>query len=170
MTIEFITAPADANKGFRIGREQSLFANNVTFKVTGVEFGNYEITEDDGTKTTTKYASTSQSIRLTTDLGEPLSLSRLLHKRTIVYDKDGRAFVVEGCTFKAQLRQYLEELGRRANDPSMLNGTVEEVGKKVFEFFKDKTLICREIEGLAKDKNGVLQPRLSPCIQFEFFN
>lgn len=168
--ITFVKADKpDSNKGFRIGREQSVYVNNVTFKVTGVEYGSYKVVED-GSEKVSSYANTAQSIRLQTDLGEPIPVSRFLTKRCALYDSDGKARVVEGCTFKAQLREHLEKLGRRADDPSMLKGSVEDVGNSILEFFKNKVVVCHEIEGLAKDKNGLLQPRLSPFIQFEFAN
>lgn len=170
MTINFIEAAADTNKGFRIGREQSLFASNVVFTITGVKFGNYRITRDDGKVEDTKYASTSQIILFTTSLGEDLPLNRLLNKRRIIYDKDGHASVVESCDFKAQLRQHLESLGRRDDAPDMLKGTVEEVANHALKFFKDKELICNEVPGLGRDDKNRLVPLLAPCIQFSFKN
>ena len=170
MTITFIEGAADPNKGFRIGREQSLFANNVTFKVTGVKFGNYQTVADDGTTSETKYASTSQSILFTTDIGEDLSLSRLLNRRRVIYDSDGHASIVESCDFKAPLRAHLESLGRRDNDKSMLKGSVQDVANHALKFFDGKTLIVREVEGLGRDpKTNQLTPLLSPCIQFSFY-
>lgn len=168
MTINFIPAEADSQKGFRIGREQSLFAGNVTFKVAGVKFGNYQIVRDDGRTEDTKYASTSQTILLTTDLGEDLPLSRLLNKRRIIYDKDGHASVVESCDFKAPLRAHLESLGRRADDSSMLKGSVKKVADHALKFFEGKTLICNEVPGFGRDDRNRLVPLLSPCIQFSF--
>lgn len=167
-TIKFQEAPADPDKGFRIGREQSLFVNNVTFQVTGVKFGNYQQVADDGSVTDTKYASSSQSILLTTSVGEDLPLSRLLNKRRVIYDKDGSAHIIDSCTFKGPLRAHLESLGRRDNDSAMLKGTVEAVGKHALKFFDGKTLIVSEIDGLGRDNNNRLAPLLSPCIQFGF--
>lgn len=168
MTINFIQSEADANKGFRIGREQSLFASNVTFTVTGVKFGNYQIVKDDGKVEDTKYASTSQTILLTTSLGEDLPLSRLLNRRRIIYDADGHASVVESCDFKAPLRAHLEALGRRTDDSSMLKGSVKEVADHALRFFAGKTIVCKEVPGLGRDNNNRLVPLLSPCIQFTF--
>lgn len=168
MTIKFIESAADSNKGFRIGGQQSLFVNNVTFTVTGVKFGNYQVVKDDGSVESTKYASTSQAILLTTSIGEDLPLTRLLNRRRVIYDKDGQASVVESCDFKADLRAHLESLGRRADSPDMLNGTVESVGNHALKFFTGKTLICKEVNGLGRDDKNRLVPLLSPCIQFSF--
>ena len=168
MTVKFIEASADNQKGFRIGREQSLFVGNVTFTVTGVKFGEYEITEDDGTKKPTKYASISQSILLTTSLGEDISLKSLLNKRRVIYDKEGHAIVVEKAGFKGALLQHMEQLGRRDDDSAMLKGTVKEVGDHALQFFQGKTIICVDVPGLGRDDKNRLVPLLSPCIQFNF--
>ena len=167
-TIKFQEASADPNKGFRIGREQSLFVNNVTFQVTGVKFGNYQQIADDGSVTPTKYASSSQSILLETSLGEPLPLSRLLNKRRVIYQPDGSAHIVDSATFKGPLRAHLESLGRRDTDSAMLKGSVEDVAKHALKFFDGKTLIVSEIDGLGRDDKNRLVPLLSPCIQFSF--
>lgn len=168
MTINFIESAADPNKGFRIGREQSVFVGNVTFKVTGVKFGNYQLVEDGQAPKDTKYASTSQAILFTTDAGEDLPLSRLLNKRRIIYDKEGHAILVESCDFKAKLREHLETLGRREDDSAMLKGSVKEVADKALEFFNGKTLRVIEVEGFGRDDKNRLVPLLSPCIQFTF--
>lgn len=168
MTINFIEKDADPKKGFRIGREQSLFQNNVVFTITGVKFGNYEIRGDDGSVKETSHASTSQSILLTTSVGEDLSLSRLLHKTMMIYKKDGDANPVPACTFRAPLREHLETLGRRDDDSAMLKGTVKEVADHALKFFEGKTLICKEVEGFGRDNKNKLVPLLSPCIQFSF--
>lgn len=166
--IIFTPASADPNKGFRMGHEQSLFVNNQTFTVTGVKYGNYQQKADNGELTDTKYASTSQAILLTTSLGEDLPLNRLLHKRRVIYDKEGKAQVVDAAAFKTELTAHLESLGRRTDDSAMLVGTVEEVGKHALKFFEGKVLQCVEHAGFGRDDKNHLAPLLSPCIQFTF--
>ena len=166
--IIFNQAPADSNKGFRMGHEQSLFVNNVTFTVTGVKYGNYQEKKADGSLVDTKYATTSQAILLETNIGEDLPLNRLLHKRRVIYDKDGQASIVESASFKAELRQHLESLGHRTDDPSMLVGSVEQVGQHAMKFFEGKVLQCVEHPGFGRDDKNHLVPLLSPCIQFTF--
>lgn len=164
--IRFVEAPADPNKGFRIGHSQSVFQNNVTFKVTGYKLGNYNIEKKDGSIEQTKYANSSQSIVLTTSVDEDLPLNRLLHKKDILYDAQGAAHVEHACSFKGDLMRHMLILGRREDDSAMLKGSVEDVAKHALAFFKDKTLICKEISGFAKDDKGKLQDRISPFIQF----
>lgn len=168
MTIIFNPETPDDSKGFRIGQAQSLFQNNVTFQVTGTRIGNYELVKDDGSKSPTPYASKSQAILFQTSLGEDLPLKRLLNKRRVIYDRNGTARTVPSCDFQAPLREHMESLGRRANDPAFLNGKIEEVASHALKFFEGKTLICKEIEGLGKDDHNRLVPLLSPCIQFSF--
>ena len=164
--IRFVEAPADPNKGFRIGHAQSVFQNNVTFKVTGYKFGNYDIERKDGSVDKTQYADSSQSIVLTTSVEEDLPLNRLLHKKDVLYDAQGSAHVEHACSFKGALMKHMLTLGRRDDNPAMLKGSVEDVAKHALAFFKDKDLICKEISGFAKDEKGKLQDRISPFIQF----
>ena len=166
--IRFVEAPADPNKGFRIGHAQSVFQNNVTFKVTGYKLGNYDIEKKDGTVEQTKYAKSSQSIVLTTSVDEELPLNRLLHKKDILYDAQGAARVEYVCSFKGSLMQHMLTLGRREDDSAMLKGSVEDVAKHVLKFFDGKDLICKEISGFAKDEKGKLQERINPFIQFDW--
>lgn len=164
--IRFVESPADPDKGFRIGHAPSVFQNNVTLSVTGYKLGNYAIEKKDGSVENTKYADSSQSIVLTTSLDEDLPLNRLLHKKDVLYDAQGSAHVEYACSFKGDLMRHMLTLGRRDDDKAMLNGSVEDVAKHALTFFKDKTLICKEIEGFAKDDKGKLQDRISPFIQF----
>lgn len=164
--IRFVEAPADPNKGFRIGHVQSVFQNNVTFTVTGYKLGNYAIEKKDGTVESTKYASSSQSVVLKTSVDEDLPLNRLLHKKDVVYDAQGSAHVEHACSFKGDLMRHMLTLGRREDDPAMLKGSVEEVAKHALKFFEGKALICKEISGFAKDSTGKLRDRISPFIQF----
>ena len=167
--IRFKEAPADADKGFRIGHAQSVFQNNVTCKVTGYKLGSYEIERDNGNVETTKYASTAQSIVLTTSVNEDLPLNRLLHKKTVLYDAQGNARVVYGSDFRGALMQHLLQLGRREDDKAMLVGSAEDVAKHVLKFFDAKgDLICRENPGFAKDDKGRLVDLISPSITFAF--
>lgn len=170
MTIIFVESVADADKGFRLGNKQSLFVNNVTFKVTGYKLGHYNVAKDGSTPTPTKYANTCQSIMLTTDLGsdEDLPLNRLLHKRRVCYDNNGRAVIVPSATFQSELLAFIEQIGRRRDDPSMIVGSAESVAKKVLEFFGDKTIHCHERDYLLRDKDNKLVAPLSPIIQFSF--
>ena len=168
MTIKFNEGPADPNKGFRIGQQASLFVNGAEFQITGYKLGNYTVIADDGSESQTKYASTSQSIVFTTSLGEDLPLNRLLNKRRVIYDADGKASVIESANFKAQLRAHLESLGRRADAHDMLVGTADDVAKHAIKFFEGKTLYCQGFDGFGKDNRGRLQPLLSPAIQFQF--
>lgn len=163
--IRFVEAPADPNKGFRIGHAQSVFQNNVTFRVTGYKLGNYDIERKNGSVEQTKYADSAQSIVLTTSVDEDLPLNRLLHKKDVLYDAQGSAHVEHACSFKGSLMQHMLTLGRRDDDSAMLKGSVEEVAKHALAFFKDKDLICKEISGFAKDEKGKLQDRISPFIQ-----
>lgn len=168
MTIKFNEAPADASKGFRIGHEQSLFVNNVEFTLTGYKLGTYTITADDGTESPSKYASTSQNIVFTTSIGEDLPLNRLLNRRRVIYDEDGKATIVESCNFKGALRKHLESLGRRPDAPDMLVGTADDVAKHAIKFFEGKTLRVVEFNGFGRDNKNRLQPLLSPAVQFQF--
>jgi len=158
--ITFVEAPADSTKGFRIGRPESLFRNNVTFTVTGYKFGNYQVDGHD-----TQYAGISQSILLTTSIGEDLPLNRLLKGRKIVYDNKGEAHIVEMATFKAELLQHMLTLGRREDTPDLLKGTVEDAAKHALKFFTGKTLKTLESTYFAKDDSGRLVPG-SSTIQF----
>lgn len=164
--IRFVEAPADPNKGFRIGHSQSVFQNNVTFSVTGYKLGNYAIEKKDGSVENTKYADSSQSIVLTTSVDEDLPLNRLLHKKDVLYDAQGSAHVEHACAFKGDLMRHMLILGRRDDDKAMLNGSVEDVAKHAMKFFNGKDLICKQIDGFAKDDKGKLQDRISPFIQF----
>lgn len=166
--ITFVEGEADPEKGFRIGHAQSVFQNNVTFTVTGYKIGSYAIEYKDGTTSSTKYADTAQNIVLTTSLDENLPLNRLLHKKAVLYDAQGAARVEYACSFRGELERYMLQLGRRENDSAMLKGSVEDVAKHALKFFKDKSLICSEISGFAKDEQGRLQDRISPFIQFGF--
>lgn len=163
--IRFIEAPADPNKGFRIGNTKSVFQNNVTFTVTGYKLGNYSVEKKDGTVESTKYADSSQNIVLKTSVDEDLPLNRLLHKKDILYDAHGDARVEYACSFKGDLMRHMLLLGRREDDSAMLKGTVEQVATHALKFFDGKTLICKEISGFAKDDKGKLQDRISPFIQ-----
>lgn len=169
--IRFKEAPADADKGFRIGHAQSVFQNNVTFKVTGYKLGSYEIERVDGNVETTRYASTAQSIVFTTSVEEDLPLNRLLHKKNVLYDAQGNAKVVYGSDFRGALMQHLLQLGRREDDKAMLNGSAEDVAKHALKFFEGKgDLICRENSLFAKDDKGKLVDLISPSITFGFKN
>lgn len=168
MTIIFVESAADADKGFRLGHKQSLFVNNVTFKVTGFKLGHYNVAKDGGTPAPTQYADKCQSIILTTDLGEDLPLNRLLHKRRVCYDNNGQAVVVPSATFQSELLGFIEQIGRRPDDPSMIIGSAESVANKVLEFFKNKTIHCHERNYLLRDKDNKLVAPLSPIIQFSF--
>lgn len=164
--IRFVEAPADPNKGFRIGHALSVFQNNVTFKVTGYKLGNYSVEKKDGTVEQTKYADSSQSIVLKTSVDEDLPLNRLLHKKDILYDAHGDARVEYACSFKGDLMRHMLALGRREDDSAMLKGTIEQVAAHALAFFNGKDLICKEISGFAKDEKGKLQNRISPFVQF----
>lgn len=166
--IRFIESPADPNKGFRIGHAQSVFQNNVTFKVTGYKLGSYSIERKDGSIESNKYADSAQSIVLTTSVDEDLPLNRLLHKKDVLYDAEGSAHVEHACSFKGDLMRHMLTLGRRDDNPAMLKGSVEDAAKHALAFFKDKDLICKEIGGFAKDDKGKLQDRISPFIQFDW--
>lgn len=167
--IRFVEAPADPDKGFRIGHAPSVFQNNVTFTVQGYKFGNYEIENKDGSISSTKYANTSQSIVLTTSVGEDLPLNRLLHKKDVLYDAQGSAHVEYASSFRGALMKHLLQLGRRDDDSSMLKGSMEEVGKHALKFFEGKTLICKESPyRYAKDDKGKLVDRISPFIAFDW--
>ena len=169
--IRFKEAPADADKGFRIGHAQSVFQNNVTFKVTGFKLGSYEIEREDGNVETTKYASSAQSIVFTTSVDEDLPLNRLLHKKTVLYDAQGSAKVVYGSDFRGALMQHLLQLGRREDDKAMLKGSAEDVAKHALKFFEGKgDLICRENSLFAKDDKGKLVDLISPSITIGFKN
>lgn len=169
-TIIFKEAGADPSKGFRMGGAQSVLVNNVTFTVTGVKFGNYEIVNDDNTVEQTKYASKAQQILISTSVGEDISLGRLLKGRRLVYHADGSAFVIDACSFKAKLIEHMESLGRRADDSMMLNGSTEEVGNHAMKFFKDKTFQVREVpECFGRDAKNKLVPLLSPAVQIHIF-
>lgn len=160
--ITFVEAPADSNKGFRIGRPESLFRNNVTFTVTGYKFGNYTV---NGAQTT--YSATSQAILLTTSLGEDLPLNRLLKGRKVIYHEDGSAHIVEIAIFKADLMAHMLKLGRRSDNPEMLVGSVEDAAKQALQFFTGKTIVCKEETYFAKDDSGRLVPG-APTVQFSF--
>ena len=166
--IRFVEAPADPNKGFRIGHAQSVFQNNVTFKVTGYKLGSYEITDDAGNTSKTKYADTAQNIVLKTSVDEDLPLNRLLHKRVVIYDAQGSATVVHSCDFQAPLMKHMLQLGRRTDNASMLVGTVEDVAKHALKFFGDKDIVVQEHSGFAKDDKGKLVTLISPCVSFHF--
>jgi hypothetical protein len=169
MTIIFVESAADADKGFRLGNKQSLFVNNVTFKVTGFKLGHYNVAEGGGTPTPTKHSDKCQSIILTTDLGEDLPLNRLLHKRRVCYDNNGQAVVVPSATFQSELLAFIEQIGRRPDDPAMIVGSAESVAKKVLdEYFNGKTIHCHERNYLLRDKDNKLVAPLSPIIQFSF--
>lgn len=174
MTIKFIEEANDPNKGFRIGGEQSLFQNNVTFTVTGYKLGNYQITKDDGTVESTKYASEAQQIMLVCDLGggvtEELPINRLLKKRVLCYDKHDTAKVIEVCRFKAELTRHVEAIGRREDNSAYLKSSVEEVAKHAVKFFDGKKIQCHEeADCFAHDSEGKLVARTSPVIVFDFF-
>lgn len=166
--IRFVETTEGADKAFRIGHTPSVFQNNVTFHVTGVKRGNYEIEKKDGTVTKTKYADTTQSIVLVVDIDdkETLPLNRLLHKKEVVYDAQGSARVEYACDFRGDLMRHMLQLGRRTDDPSLLVGTIEQVAAHALKFFTGKTFICKEVSGIfAKDERGKLQDRISPFIQ-----
>lgn len=163
--IRFVEAPADPNKGFRIGNEKSVFQNNVTFQVTGYKLGSYSIEKKDGSIESTKYADSSQNVVLKTSVDEDLPLNRLLHKKDVLYDAHGDARVEYACSFKGDLMRHMLQLGRREDDRAMLKGTVEQVAAHALKFFDGKTLICKEISGFAKDDKGKLQDRISPFVQ-----
>lgn len=163
--IRFVEAPADPNKGFRIGHAPSVFVNNVTFRVTGYKLGNYDIERKDGTIESTKYADSAQSIVLTTSLDEDLPLNRLLHKKDVLYDASGLAHVEYACSFRGALMKHMLTLGRREDDSAMLKGSIEDVAKHALKFFDGKDLLCKEMNGFAKDDKGKLQDRISPFIQ-----
>lgn len=174
MTIKFVEETNDPNKGFRLGGEQSLFQNNVTFTVTGYKLGNYQIIKDDNTVESTKYASEAQQIMLVCDFGggatEDLPINRLLKKRTLCYDKHDVAKVVENCRFKADLMRYMEAIGRREDNSAYLKGSVEEVAKYAVKFFDGKKLQCHEEpDCFAHDSEGKLVARTTPVITFDFF-
>lgn len=158
--IVFVEAPASTSKGFRMGRPESLFKNNVTFTVTGVKFGNYRVDGED-----TKYADIAQSILFTTSIGEDLNINRLLRGRKVVYLEDGTAQIVESCDFKVDFVKHLEQLGRRDDNPELLKGTVEEVANHAKKFFDGKTVKVSEEVFFAKDEKGRLVPG-APTIQF----
>lgn len=165
--IRFVETTEGADKAFRIGRTPSVFQNNVTFHVTGVKRGNYEIEKKNGTVEHTKYSETTQSLVLVVDIDdkETLPLNRLLHKKEVLYDAQGAAHVEYACDFRGDLMQHMLLLGRRTDDPALLVGTIEQVAAHALKFFKDKTFICKEISGFAKDEKGKLQDRISPFIQ-----
>lgn len=167
-TIIFTEAPADPAKGFRVGHPQSVFQNNVTFTVTGVKFGNYATVKDDGSKVATKYAEKAQSILFTTSVGEDLPLSRLLNKRRLIYDENGRARTICAASFAAPLLAHIETLGRRPDDPSFIIGDVKTVAEHALKFFDGKTLVVVEFDGYGRDKDNKLVPLLSPAVQFQF--
>lgn len=158
--INFVEAAASASKGFRMGRPESLFKNNVTFTVTGVKFGNYTIDGAD-----TKYADIAQSILFTTSIGEDLNINRLLKGRKVVYLEDGTAKIVDSCDFKVDFVRHLESLGRREDNPELLKGTVEEVANHAKKFFDGKTIKVAEEIFFAKDDKGKLVPGAS-TVQF----
>ena len=159
-TIIFKEAAADSQKGFRMGRPESLFKNGVTFTVTGKKFGNYTV---DGVES--KYSNSSQAIVLTTSIGEDVNLNRFLKNRKVVYDAKGDAHIVEAATFKADLLAHMEKLGRREDDPTMLKGSVEEVANHALKFFDGKTIkVTEDASFFAKD-NGRLVPG-NPLVQF----
>lgn len=158
--IKFVEAPASADKGFRMGRPESLFKDNVTFTVTGVKFGNYTI---DGAET--KYADVAQAILFTTSIGEDLNINRLLKGRKVVYLEDGTAKIVDSCTFKADFLKHMETLGRREDNTDLLKGTVEVVGNHAKKFFDGKTIKVSEAIYFAKDDKNRLVPG-SPTVQF----
>ena len=163
--ITFVEGAADSNKGFRIGHAQSMFQNNVTYKVTGYKLGSYQIEHNNGEVSKTKYADSAQSIVFTTSVDEDLPLNRLLHKKTVLYDAKGSAHIIYGSDFGAQLYQHLLQLGRRDDDPSMLKGSAEDVAKHALKFFDGKEMVCRANEGFfAKDDKGMLQSLISPSI------
>lgn len=166
--IRFVEAPADPNKGFRIGHAQSVFQNNVTFTVTGYKLGSYQIIDDAGNVSKTKYSDSAQNIVLTTSVDEDLPLNRLLHKKTVIYDAQGSAKVIHSCDFQAPLMKHMLQLGRRTDNASMLVGTVEEVAKHAKKFFDNKTIVVQEHSGFAKDDKGKLVTLISPCVSFHF--
>lgn len=160
--ITFVEAPADPNKAFRIGRPESLFRGNVTFTVTGYKFGTYKVDGNDS-----QFAGVSQSVLLTTSLGEDLPLNRLMKGRKVVYDEHGDAHIVDAATFKADLLQHMLDLGRRDDNPELLKGTVEDAAKHALKFFEGKTLKVTEAAYYARDDRNKLVPG-APTIQFSF--
>lgn len=162
-TIVFIPAEADNNKGFRIGAPKSVFQPNVTFTVTGVKFGNYQV---DGNAT--KYAGTSQAILFETSVGEDIPLNRLLHNRRVVYNEQELATIVWSFEHHDALRTHLETLGRRDEDSTMLKGTVKQVADKALEFFQGKTLICVDKSGFMRNDKGKLVAEITPTVQISF--
>lgn len=162
-TIIFIPAEADNNKGFRIGAPQSVFQPNVTFTVTGVKFGNYQVDGSD-----TKFASSSQQILLTTSVDEDIPLNRLLRNRRVVYDEHELATIVYAFEHHTALQAHLETLGRRDEDSAMLKGSVKDVADHALKFFKDKTLVCVDKSGFMRNDKGKLVPEITPTIQITF--
>lgn len=160
--ITFVETPADSTKGFRIGRPESLFKNNVTFTVTAFKCGNYKIDGKD-----TLYAGVSQAVILKTSIGEDLPLNRVLKGRKVVYDEKGTAHIVDMATFKADLMQHMLDLGRRDDNPDLLKGSVEDAAKHALKFFEGKTITVTESTYFAKDDSGRLVPG-APTIQFSF--
>lgn len=160
--IQFVEAPASTTKGFRMGRPESLFKDNVTFTVTGVKFGNYKIDGAD-----TKYSDVAQAILFKTSLDEDLNINRLLKGRKVVYLEDGTAKIVDSCTFKADFQKHMEKLGRREDNPDLLKGGVEEVANHALKFFDGKTIKVSEELYFAKDDKGRLVPG-SSTVQFSF--
>ena len=93
--IVFVEAPASASKGFRAGRPESLFKNNVTFTITGKKFGNYTV---DGAES--KYSDVAQAILLKTSIGEALNINRFFKGRKVVYLQNGYAKIIECATYR----------------------------------------------------------------------
>lgn len=158
--ITFVEAPVDPNKSFYFGRPESLFKDGAEFTVTGYKIGNYVIDGKDS-----QNATVAQAILLTTDLGEDLPLNRVLKGRKVVFDDQGKASVIARSTFQAELRAHMLKLGRREDNPELLQGTAEDAAKHAKAFFDSKKVFCVGQTFFAKDEKGRLVPG-SVTVQF----
>lgn len=158
---------------FKAPRQSSIFTDGVEFTIVKTITGVW--TNDSGTVIN---KDDSNSIRFETSLSsnqdDLLNINRLVGKKTVVYDQNGRASILYAADFHEKLRNFLEEkVGRDESDKRFYKGTAKQIGDRVVsEFFAGKTIVCREVPNIffktVKDGVEKLEAPYDAVIVFSF--
>lgn len=163
--IKFVAGASDSNKRVYAFGNTNLFQGGVEFKIVSALVGNYTV---DGAET--KNAATRQQVVFQTSLSSDpdglLPLNRLLRGKRVIYGADGLAKTVRLAPFGDDLRKHLiETLG--VDDQGCFDADPQKVADTAKQWFGDKTIVCVDCTGFAKDPStGRLVPG-SPCAQFK---
>lgn len=165
---QFTFSQTAGDGGFKF-REQSIFRDGLSFTITGAKTG---VWQDETGNVVNKDG--SNSIRLTTSLGEEINLNRFLNKKRVVYSDTGRASILYDAEFRSELLAFLEtKIGRNSTNSAFLNGTAKSVADRlVAEFFAGKTIVCKKAENVffktVKDGVERLEAPYDDIVTFAF--